>query len=84
MPFISNDAQLQLLERFKRMLLQKLQVHVLLRIVNPEFENISPESCRIQNTSGVKVLVLIYRQLRSRAVTEALGSNLTQRNEHLN
>lgn len=46
-----------------------------------------PESCRIQNTSGVNGLVLIYRKLRSRAVTKALGSkarpNLTQSNEHL-
>lgn len=52
----------------------KVGVHVLLPIVKPEFENISPESYRIQNTSGVNGLVLIYQKLRSRAVTEALGS----------
>lgn len=56
------------------MLLQKLRVHVLLRIVKPELGNISPEKWRTQNTSGVNGLVLIYRKLRSRAVTEALGS----------
>lgn len=74
MSFILKDAQLQLLKRFKRMLLQKLRVNVLLLIVKPEFGNISSESCRIQNTSGVNGLVLIYRKLRPRAVTEALGS----------